>query len=273
MFHRLLVALVPAFALLVAPAPAQAAACSGTSGVTVVVQFPSGPVVRCAPGNPSSGYEALTSAGFSLTYAQGSGAGALCRIDGQPGNVNCGAMPPANNYWSYWHAKPGGSWSYSSIGGGGYDPAPGSVEGWVLGDGGSAPSIRPPGGSTPTPTPKPTPKPTPRPTAKPTRVPVIPPTTAPTTPGSTSTTATPGTTPTGTPSGSATTSTTATAGSSPTTSASTATATAAAGSSVSASAGASEKTGGGGLSWIWGVAMVAILGVAAGVTAAVRRRS
>src|SRR5689334_2200313 len=95
----------------VLPAPARAATCSGTSGVTVVVRFPDRTVTGCASGNPSTGYQALEAAGFGpLTLAQGSGAGALCRIQGIPQNANCGAMPPSNNYWSYWHARPGGSW-------------------------------------------------------------------------------------------------------------------------------------------------------------------
>ena len=139
-------------------APAQAADCSG---VTVVVQFASGATTTgCAPGDPSSGLDALSGAGFSYTFAQGQ-PGFVCTIDGQPGDRNC--MKP--NYWAYFHGQPGGSWTYSNTGAGSYDPKPGSVEGWRFG-GGAAPSTPPPGGSS-TPTPSPTPKPTRRPVAKP----------------------------------------------------------------------------------------------------------
>ena len=155
---RSLAVLLLAAAGLLLPAPVQAAACSGSSGVTVLVQFPDHTEVGCAAGDPVSGYQALTRAGFSLTFATGNGTGAICSINGYPDHA-CPSMPPQSAYWAYFHAKPGGSWSYSSTGGGSYDPKPGTVEGWRFGSG-AAPSTAPPG-SVSTPTPKPTPKPTP----------------------------------------------------------------------------------------------------------------
>ncbi|WP_309110901.1 hypothetical protein [Saccharothrix sp.] len=143
-------------ALLGAPAPASAAGCSG---VTVVVDFGSlGGGVRtgCAPGDPASGLAALGGAGFAFDLASRQ-PGFVCRINGAPASDPCVNAAPNTAYWSYWHGAPGGSWSYSSAGASGYDPAPGSVEGWAFGAGGQ-PGIAPPA---PAPQPQPQPQPVP----------------------------------------------------------------------------------------------------------------
>ncbi|HET8642380.1 MAG TPA: hypothetical protein VFM37_10605 [Pseudonocardiaceae bacterium] len=134
--------LVAGIPVLAGPAPARAAACSGTSGVTVVVDFGAlgGVAVGCAAGDPSSGLSALTAAGFGYTPVPGQ-PGLVCSVNGVPGP--CSGPPPTSAYWSYWHARPGGSWSYSNTGAGSYNPAPGSVEGWSFGAG-VAPGIAPP---------------------------------------------------------------------------------------------------------------------------------
>lgn len=131
-----------------ADAAAMAGACAGDSGVTVVVDFGSlggGTVTRCAPEPVSSGFEALTRAGF--TYAGTARyPGLLCRIDGKPTPEQdpCQSAPSATYYWAYWTAvSPGGPWTYSDMGAGNRDPAPGSVEGWAFSDG----CTRQPGGS------------------------------------------------------------------------------------------------------------------------------
>ena len=130
-------------AVSIATAPtASAAACEGTSGVTVVVESPSGTTVSCALGDPTSGFDALARAGFGVTPVQRF-PGALCRINGFPADQGCVVMPPATAYWAYWQASAGGSWSYSSAGAGSTNPAPGSVEGWRFGSG-QAPSVPPP---------------------------------------------------------------------------------------------------------------------------------
>lgn len=147
-------------------APASAAACSGTTGVTVVVDFGSSTTVACAPGDPTSGLDALAKAGFSVTQVQRQ-PGFVCRINGAPSSAGCVNTPPASAYWAYFHASRGGSWSYSSLGAGSYDPKPGSVEGWKFGSGG-APGTAPPA-KTATSTSKPTS--TPRKTSKPTSTP------------------------------------------------------------------------------------------------------
>lgn len=131
----------PAAAAPVAPG----AACNGSSGVTVVVDFGSlggGTQVRCAPGDPPNGLAALSAAGFSYGFVEGQ-PGLVCVIDRKPDPCN-GA--PASAYWAYHHAQPGGSWSYSNEGAGTYDPAPGSVEGWAFGDD-RRPSVAPPASS------------------------------------------------------------------------------------------------------------------------------
>ncbi len=146
--------------------------CPGTTGVTVVVDYHAlggGVVVRCAPGSPATGFKALQAAGFDLVEVQNV-PGFLCRIDDKPSAAQepCLNTPPANAYWSYWHADRGGSWAVSQQGGKTRKPPPGSVDGWSFGAT-PKPGIDPPAApATPEPTAKPTPKPTPRPTAKPT---------------------------------------------------------------------------------------------------------
>jgi MYXO-CTERM domain-containing protein len=135
-------------------APAQAAGCQNGGGVTVVVDFASlggGVQVGCAQGSPASGKAALDGAGFSHDDVVGQ-PGLICRIDARPNPCN-GA--PTSAYWSYWHAQPGGAWSYSTLGAGGYVPPRGSVEGWAFGAG-ARPGIAPPRLPAPPPAPKPT---------------------------------------------------------------------------------------------------------------------
>ncbi|HET7820941.1 MAG TPA: hypothetical protein VFL10_05395 [Ornithinibacter sp.] len=199
-----------ALAGLVAAAwPASAAACSGSTGVTVVVDTGGSTSTKCASGDPSSALKALTAAGFSVTYPQQYPGSVVCRINGYPSSDPCVRMPPGDAYWAFFHAKRGGSWVYSSSGVASYDPAPGSVVGFRFGSG-QQPGIAPPAAtktSTPTPTkttskPKPTtskPKPT---TPKPTTPQPTSGTTAPA--GGTSPTATVKSAPSATPSASAT---------------------------------------------------------------------
>jgi hypothetical protein len=145
---------------------ASAAACSGSTGVTVVVDFAAlggGIRVGCAAGSPGSGLLALAAVGFSYQFVPGQ-PGLVCQISGLPDPCN-GA--PVTAYWSYWHAQRGGSWAYSSEGAGTFTPPPGSVEGWAFGAG-KQPGIAPPARAAPpttTSAPRPTTArpPTPRP--------------------------------------------------------------------------------------------------------------
>jgi hypothetical protein len=164
--------LVVAAGLVVGAPAAEAAACSGSSGVTVVVDFGSlggGVQTGCAGGDPGSGLAALSAAGHGYTFVPRQ-IGLVCQIDARPNPCN-GA--PTTAYWSYWHAARGGSWSYSTLGAGGYNPKPGTVEGWAFGAG-RRPGIAPPAAPAPPP-PPPAPKPTTRPAPKPTAQPPAPP--------------------------------------------------------------------------------------------------
>ena len=161
--RRALLALLLAVPLVATGGTAEATTCSAQQ-VTVVVQYLGGAqVTRCTSGDPGTGVEALTSAGFSYQYSPRE-PGFVCTINGNPGNRDC--MKP--KYWAYWHASaPGAVWKYSSEGAGTYNPAPGSVEGWRF-DCGAAPGAASTcAASSPKPSPKPTPKPSPKPTPAP----------------------------------------------------------------------------------------------------------
>ncbi|MCD0443493.1 hypothetical protein LO763_07615 [Glycomyces sp. A-F 0318] len=136
-------ALLAAFALVplsAAPASAQ----ESCSGVTVVVDFgplAPEPATGCAA-DPADGLDALAQAGFAVTEVAAI-RGMVCRIDELP-ETDCGGAPPADEYWSYWHAETGDAeWTYSPVGGAYASPGAGDVEGWVFGDGASPPAIAP----------------------------------------------------------------------------------------------------------------------------------
>jgi hypothetical protein len=169
--------LVAAAGLALAAPAADAAACSGSTGVTVVVDFGSlggGVQTGCAAGDPASGLAALTGAGHTYAFVPRF-FGLVCQIDGRPNPCN-GA--PSTAYWSYWHADRGGSWVYSKDGAGTYQPHPGTVEGWAFGAG-RRPGIAPPPAPAPKPTTtKPPAAPAPEPTTKPPAAPAPPGTSA-----------------------------------------------------------------------------------------------
>lgn len=250
-------------AALALPVPAaQAAGCSGTSGVTVVVQFPDGHVeTGCAPGDPDSGLKALESAGFPYTFVPNQ-AGAVCTIKGAPAS-NCWG----NSYWAYFHGSGSTGWTYSTAGAGSYDPKPGSREGWRFGADECGPQQD---CSAPAPTPTPTRKPTRNPTPATTPQPSVP------KPGTTTATgatvaapgATAGSTPTGTATVAPTTSGAATATADPT---ATATTTAVAAGPAGAESVDGTDPASSGASWVWGVGLLAALAAVGGVVA-IRRR-
>ncbi|MBA2417203.1 MAG: hypothetical protein H0V64_15225, partial [Geodermatophilaceae bacterium] len=137
-----------------APGPAQAAACTGGSGVTVVVDFGryGGVQTGCA-GDPTNGLSALSQAGFSVALVTGQAF--VCRIDGVPPAEDdaCVRTPPETAYWSYWQAPPGGgSWTYGGQGAGNSQPVDGATEGWAFGPG-APPGIAPPVNTAPPPPP------------------------------------------------------------------------------------------------------------------------
>jgi hypothetical protein len=120
--------------------------CPSADGVTVVVDF--GPLgggvhVRCAPGAPASGFDALGRAGIAYDTALRS-SGFLCRIAGEPVADPCIDPSPASAHWSYWLAERGGAWCYSNLGAGNRRPPQGTVEGWAFVQGSGAADARPP---------------------------------------------------------------------------------------------------------------------------------
>ncbi|MDP3891396.1 hypothetical protein [Nocardioides sp.] len=156
-----------------AAAPAQAAVCSGNTGVTVVVDphaLGGGPRTRCVEnGGGKAASELFPAAGEPLTYVQRQ-PGMVCRVSGAPADADCVNAPPASAYWGlFWSDGKSGAWNYSTVGVGGLTvPAGGSVAfSWQTGSR-TPPSVKPPVASAPTqpaPTtssPKPAPKPAPK---------------------------------------------------------------------------------------------------------------
>ncbi|MEO5981623.1 MAG: hypothetical protein ABIQ13_04835 [Pedococcus sp.] len=141
---------------------AQAAACSGTTGVTVVVDYGATTTTSCAPGDPASAMSALKAVATVVSPQRYPGT-VVCRIRGVPASDPCIQMPPASAYWAFFHASRGGSWSYSQSGVASYNPAPGTVIGFAFGSGG-APDTAPPAAAS---TPKPSSSSSPRPSTKP----------------------------------------------------------------------------------------------------------
>jgi hypothetical protein len=102
--------------------PAAAAACSGATGVTVVVDrgaLGGGIDQVCnGSGGGNTATTLFTDSGFSLTYVQQT-PGFVCRINGQPASDPCVKTPPSDAYWGLWWSDgTSGSWTYASVGAG-----------------------------------------------------------------------------------------------------------------------------------------------------------
>ncbi|OLT33448.1 hypothetical protein BJF82_11550 [Kytococcus sp. CUA-901] len=113
-------------------------ACAEGEGVTVIVQDPNNNVMRCAPGDPVNGEEALEGAGFTIVHNY---SGLICQIgyDDIMYPQECPQVPMP--YWSYWQAQhPGDSWYYSDWGAITYDPDIDDFEGWRFGVGHTTPN-------------------------------------------------------------------------------------------------------------------------------------
>ncbi len=170
--------LVTAAALVgLSPTPASAAACSGSGGASVIVDFAQLGGVRAGCDTSVAGQTAqgvFADAGFPLTMAPG---GFVCRVSGVPTQDNCADAAPADAYWSLWTADgKGGGWVYASRGVGSLRvPEGGYVAfSWHQGSGRAAPpSVTPTRRQQPTqaPSPQPTKNPTKQPTQAPTKNP------------------------------------------------------------------------------------------------------
>ena len=98
--------------------PAEAAACSSDTGVTVVVDFSKvggGIATTCVADGGGDSAASLLDVDHALTRDQ-QYPGVVCRIDGAPGDAECATMPPANAYWGLFWSDGHGGWTYSSEG-------------------------------------------------------------------------------------------------------------------------------------------------------------
>jgi hypothetical protein len=124
-----------------APLTGTAGPCSGTSGVTVTVDFTAFSGVeqtRCAAGAQTSGITAMQNAGFTPAGTTHYGLAFVCRINNLPSPTQdpCVNTPPPTAYWAYYHALSGATtWSYSSTGASSYKPPLGSIDAWAFGNG------------------------------------------------------------------------------------------------------------------------------------------
>ncbi len=120
--------------------------CTTSANAVVAVNFGhwGGPIVRQCGSTPTTGFGLLNQGSFSTQGTAHDGPGFVCRISstqfhGGPGYPTkaqepCGNTPPANAYWSYWHADPGQhTWTYSTLGAMSSHPKPGSVDYWQFG--------------------------------------------------------------------------------------------------------------------------------------------
>ena len=150
-------------------ASADAAVCSSSGGVTVVVDYRElggSTVTACAPdGGGKSAAAIFESVGVTLSYATRQ-PGFVCRVNGAPASDPCVNASPSNAYWGLWWSDGAkASWTYSSYGAGGLTvPAGGSV-GWSWqqdrpSGGAVPPGVAPPVLDSPSPSPSPTSSPT-----------------------------------------------------------------------------------------------------------------
>jgi hypothetical protein len=165
-------------------APAAAATCSGSSGVTVVVDYRElggGTVTGCAPdGGGKSATAIFAEVGVSLTYATRQ-PGFVCRVNGVPASDPCVNTSPANAYWGLWWADGSKStWTYSSQGSGGTVIPNGGSVGWAWQKDRTSGNLAPPGVAAPVTRESGTPSPTPTPTSPPSTAPTPAPSPGPT---------------------------------------------------------------------------------------------
>jgi len=122
---------LPLTAVVASPVSAQTCGPAPAGRVAVAIVVDDGaasPSRRCVEvGQSATGYDVLIAAGHTLRIESGF----LCAIDGVPA-TGCGNRPDFGGaYWRYFHASPGGGWTYSTVGGGGYRMPPRcAIEGW-----------------------------------------------------------------------------------------------------------------------------------------------
>ena len=142
-------ALVASGLVLQSQVPAVAAGCTGSTGVTVVVdhhQLGGGVQQACdADGGGRAASTVFPDSGFPLTYVQRQ-PGFVCRVAGAPSNDPCVNTPPASAYWSLWWSDgKSGTWTYASTGVGSLTVPDGGYVAfsWQGQDGKAAPGVTP----------------------------------------------------------------------------------------------------------------------------------
>ncbi|QBX54274.1 hypothetical protein EXE58_01500 [Nocardioides seonyuensis] len=145
-------ALAAGGAVMVAPAPAGAATCSG-DGVSVVVDYRElggTTVTACAPdGAGKSAAAIFAEAGVQVSYASRQ-PGFVCRVNGVPTSDPCVNTSPTDAFWGLWWSDGARPWTYSSSGVGSLTvPAGGSI-GWSWQQDREAGGAVPPGVAAPT---------------------------------------------------------------------------------------------------------------------------
>ncbi len=137
------VALLVAGALLVA-SPTAAQEPPHRAGL-VVVHGDGRAVTRCVSfaEEAITGVDLLRRSGLSVTLSAFGGLGyGVCAIDGegcQAENCFCQCQGSPCAYWVYSHRQPDGSWAISGVGASSWQLRDGDVDGWVWGDGSTAP--------------------------------------------------------------------------------------------------------------------------------------
>lgn len=138
--------------------PTSSGACSGSSGVAVIVNYDllaGGDVAACSP--LASGKEtvavALKTTGIATEGTVKYGDQVVCRVNGLPAadkpftvpghaayTENCKDMAPEYAYWALWIKHPGGNWDYAAEGVGTQQVKPGDSVGLVFTTGGKTPT-------------------------------------------------------------------------------------------------------------------------------------
>lgn len=181
---------------LLAPTLAAAQTASPHRAGVVVVHGDGRVVTRCVSFDEEaiSGADLLRRSGLPVTLSAYGGLGyGVCAIDGEgcwdAQDCFCHCQGESCAYWTYSHRQADGSWAISGLGASAWMVGDGDVEGWVWGDGTTAPplfsfgeicSSNPAVLPTAVPTRSPSPTPTSQPTVVPTRSPSPAPTSQPT---------------------------------------------------------------------------------------------
>lgn len=158
-------ALVAAAAGVIWPlAPATAATCPSSAGVSVVVDFTKlggGIATTCVADGGGENAGTIFEVDHDLTRVQ-QFPGAVCKVDDTPADAACRTMPPSDAYWGLFWSDGDGGWTYSSEGVDSLEVPDGGAVAFAWQDGGERDQ---PGVAAPQNAPKPTSNPSPTPSS------------------------------------------------------------------------------------------------------------